>query len=985
MRKLFFILLFIPTISFSQDVYWRFNNSLADDMVGYDLTAINSAGFTISPKVEGTHAGNVNIISGSRFVTSAVFNFGTGGMTMNFAFFNSNTSGYSSLFDTRNGGNGIWIFADLSSNTLYVQTTDGTTTGTIGSANSAWTTGDTVFVQLRFMNVEGNYARLRINGAWSGTDTTLYSGWNRNQILCLGGNNGGGSFYGVIDNWSIYLCALSIASMDDIYANQEVDYSGYASCSGYPPEPPVDADTLYVDAISGNDANNGSTKAMAIQTIDRANDLYLSYDVIAFSDTAHYGSLDLNAWYGSQLDWKKITTYNLYGNGKASLKGIKQLTSWTSLGSNLWSKIDYDLPDMRYFQISENSSTSHLLRYKYFLNGIFIDGNLKNIAIEPDFQESGGVVYNYPEWRNESVAEDFKTSMTDNNRSMSINQFQGGYVYVCNEGWVGTKVEITSNNANTFYFNTYDFYFHDLYSETNSYQHWYRVMNHVNCLDQNGEFVYDYNTNKVTLYSTTDPASLEIYVPYVDNVIRLVDCNNVVIDNIEVWSGNITNINIDDSENIIISNSNLYYGGYAAISGIESQDIRVYNDSIMHSNGNGVAFNYNTGGREMVDHCYFYDIGNDGINQDRDGYVGNAIFSRWSDAERYFQNNYMEHIGGNGIGAMAEASTETNIYIYRNLVRDFNTHLGDGGGIYSVQQQDNIGIKMIRSNIVDGSIGGPWGSTMDFSMGIYLDLNSYYWTVDSNSISNVPIGIFTQYGNDYNNFIANKIAYTSKDGRNQSVGGYTGGFFKEGTGDDITNITFKKNQIVHGYTTFHNYENCVQITNDGSPYYPYSVIDSNYYFTPFSTSGTPFLSKGVTFSFYNMAMWYSFTGWEQHSTLNQQSIMFADVDTITQYDFVYFPRNWSSENHYFDLGKCAFKTMTGTTVRDSILISPFSSTLLFYSLGDISTVEDQIYIPIPFPSAVDAAIQLETWYTKIGTKIRKYFYKVGLKLNTFRR
>jgi hypothetical protein len=103
-------------------------------------------------------------------------------------------------------------------------------------------------------------------------------------------------------------------------------------------------------------------------------------DVLALSDTAHYGSLTVNSWDGFPARPKKITSYKLYGHGRATLKGIKKLTGWSSKGKDLWAKRDTSLPGLRYFQLSSLDP----VRYKYFLNGIFINGERKQVARTPN-------------------------------------------------------------------------------------------------------------------------------------------------------------------------------------------------------------------------------------------------------------------------------------------------------------------------------------------------------------------------------------------------------------------------------------------------------------------------------------------------------------------------------------------------------------------------------------------------------------------------
>lgn len=704
---------------------------------------------------------------------------------------------------------------------------------------------------------------------------------------------------------------------------------------------------IYADPVAGSDSLDGTTPGSAVRSLGRAQVLALATNarVIALSDTVHYGTLSLNNWDGNRYAPKLITTYHVYGNKSASIKGIKRLTGWKNAGNHLWSVYDRALPDKRYFEFrSTPGFYGDYPRYKYFLNGLFINGKWYQMAQTP----------NAGAFTTDAVAPDSVSYFDETNElSMKENQYQGGYCYIMNEDWVATKAEITRNTATRIYLKKEDFFFYDLVSATNQKTHKYKIVNDVDCADLDGEWVYDPARQTLTLRHRVDPATLDIWVPCVDTVLSIYNCSYVDIRNVDIWSGNKASLQIVHSDNIRVQDCNLYYGAYAGAWVGDSYDVYFEADTILYSNGNGIAFRVSRpAGSENVNHCYLYDCGTNGVLGDRDGSTACGILSQFSNASaRNFSYNHINRTGYNGIGLVSSIDDKNGTaWIYRNLVMNWCMHYQDGAGIYLGYENDNTS-KIIRGNMFlnAGNSAAFSRNNTSFTMGIYWDTETSYYTADSNTIYNTPVGIFLQGyktsaarpGAVHNKALCNTLVKFDAPGAGRV---YRGGFYKEVNSDHINDYTAFMNNVVVG--TDPDFSQLFTWHHDGSIEASGMKIQENHYFNPFRKDGKIFGSR-VNWELpelLTLQEWQALSGWETGSTVNSVTMGDIPVSGTSPDQRIWLFCNWSDRLHEFSLGSAAFKDLKGNSVMGSLRVAPFSSTVLLHLSGNVRDVDNPVFI-----------------------------------------
>ncbi len=709
--------------------------------------------------------------------------------------------------------------------------------------------------------------------------------------------------------------------------------------------PSTFANACYVDPNDGNDANDGSSPSVPVATLARAQALKANYTVIALSDTVHSGTIVLNDWDGTSETPKKITTYNKYNKGKATIKGFKTLTGWTHVGKNKWSVVDNSLPATRAFYLSR----SRPIPYKYFLSWLLVNGVKYGFARTP----------NTGTYQNSSIAVDGMSYMIDSDLSMSTNQYQYGYIYAMVEDWAGVKAQIMSNTATRF-----NFYTEDLNENNGGYDlnnknmgsttHKYVIANHTNCMDLHGEWVYKCDSNKLYLQSTVNPNIISVMAPNINKVIDVYQSSYLTIDNIEIWGGNVGGIQIENSNEITIKNCEVYYSGYAGINLIESNNSLIDSNKVGHIAGNGIAVQYTMSFNDhTITHNHVYDCGVKGYACDRDGYQTVGILSRFNDGADQIDimYNFIDGTGGNGISHNGSGTDDdeicgTSFRIDYNFINNYCAHSGDGGGIYTGMMGSSTKTKSVSHNfIMNASQDYTFRrDNRPFSMGIYNDNTSKYIATEYNTIYNVQNSIFVQYNSRNNLYRYNTIV------KHNVMNNYvlkTGGLYRETYNDGAgAPLTWTYNDVV---LTDNVNSRGVSWTSDGTPYTVGVTMNYNDYYTPFRNDNIVFKSLESRPSFvmvdYTMADWTTFTGWEASSTLNKNNWRFSNVSGITADQFVWLFCNWSPAIHVFSLGSASFRDLDGNILSDSVSVPAYSSRVLFYSSGSLTGLANPIYTP----------------------------------------
>lgn len=690
-------------------------------------------------------------------------------------------------------------------------------------------------------------------------------------------------------------------------------------------------------AVDGSDSNDGTSRNAPIQTITKLNTILAASSQgikVAISDTAYYGTIILSGKTGTSGDPYILIGADKFGNGRPKIIGYKELTSWSSEGGNIYSKQDSDLPGKEnrkiWYSLSSGQNNNIMIMAPLVINGV-----QKGIAQTPNSGyygiDAAGDSPDYNDWFTD-----------DDEITMTTNQFAGDYAYINAVDWVAEKARIISNTTTTFTLDAGDLYYYDLYDVS---LYWndvkYKIVNDTP--DADGEWQLDISNQRLYLYSTTNPSSLTIKAPVRDSLISVDGCEYVTMKFLELCGGTYASIYIRDSEEIAVDTCNIYNAGWSGIYSLANGNTYFRGDTIKYSNSNGIFTVSQVASSVAYIHgCYIYDCGALQYSADQWGwcYMGIAgIYNLGASDIRY---NHIKKTGYTGIDwcTSPDAPASDSIWIYGNLVDDFCGHTSDGGGIHLGSWNDNFK-KIIRKNIVINQ-----SENYDFTqtdrrdaMGIYIDGDSWYFTVDSNSVSNSGWSLFNQYSAYHNTYQHNITTKFNLDNMHEY---WMTGFHKPTYGDNTGQYTtYKYNiSVVESATEGVAYS----WGNDGSPVSTGTDIDYNIYFNPFRTDGMIIgsLQSGGLYK-KTLAEWRAMSPWDDNSTLNQNSWMFSDVSGITEDEFVWHFMNWSNTTHQFDLGDCTFKDVDGNNVSSTVTVPPYYSKVLFYASGTLSTVDEPIY------------------------------------------
>jgi uncharacterized protein YjdB len=224
----FLILIFCVFGSFAQESYWRFENNWNDEKGNHNGAGVNYAGFSTSSVLEGSYRASFNNSTGNRMVTSNYVDLSSGAVTISLGILFYNSSGTGLILTNKQtlGGKGFAIIVDKTNKRIVVATNNGTSEESAYSANNSLTQSSWNHVVVRFMDINGAYSKIFVNGVQSGTDSVGLGGSAQSQYIVMGAyadNNS--TLYEYIDNVQIYKAALTDVQITDLYNNRMNNYT----------------------------------------------------------------------------------------------------------------------------------------------------------------------------------------------------------------------------------------------------------------------------------------------------------------------------------------------------------------------------------------------------------------------------------------------------------------------------------------------------------------------------------------------------------------------------------------------------------------------------------------------------------------------------------------------------------------------------------------------------------------------------------------
>ena len=635
--------------------------------------------------------------------------------------------------------------------------------------------------------------------------------------------------------------------------------------------------TDYFIDTTGNDANNGLTPGTPWKTITKLNSSMASLlpgDTVFFKrGQRFYGTITI-AISGSAA---QPIIFDAYGSGNApEISGFYKVTGWTKVfgKTNVWQAT---LPVSR---ISVNMLT-------------------KNKVIQPlgrwpnaNSNSNGGY---------RTIASSTgNISLTDNS-NINFN-FVGGEAVVRTERWILDRFPVLAQAYKTLTFpnppasNTY-------YPFIPGFG--YFIQNHINCLDQSGEWSFDKVTNKIFIYSTSKPSSNVIEVSMLDETVQaLYNYNNYQFRNLIFSGSNTTAVNIQLGANVAFENDTFSNHGFNGISLYKCDNFRIRNCFFNHLDNYAIRVeDSNTDSIENNTIKNIATVPGKGGSGDAN-YMALRYSNTLGVSNSVISNNTIDSVGECGI-----YFGNTGITVSNNIVSNVSIVLDDIGAIYAVGTGSGTNCKVFK-NICFNNKGCIFGTNVTQSQsksaGIYMDQGTSGVSVYDNISYNNAWGMILNNSNTHSIF--NNTFYNNR----------WGVFFSSYASPFVSANNFKYNSVFTNDST-------QLLLNISTPSFTSTSglgsLDSNYYGRPLKRTGI--IKVTETSPAYSAVLDLpAFTtryGFDAHTYLHPTEYANVLIDTL-----MFFYVNMTLSPMTVTLPSGNFLDAKGVTVSNSFILQPFT-------------------------------------------------------------
>jgi hypothetical protein len=664
--------------------------------------------------------------------------------------------------------------------------------------------------------------------------------------------------------------------------------------------------TTYYVSSGGSDSNNGTSQATAWKTLNKVNSVTFSAgDHILFRDgDTFYGSITIKQ---SGTSTNPIVFGN-YGSGaKPVISGFTNVSLWTNLGSNIWESTS---------AVSTLSTCNIVL-----INGVNTAmGRMPNSGYLT-YQSASGT-----------------SSITSSSLNSGVTNWTGAQIVVRKYDYVTDRCNITSASGSTLNFTSTDGY--NCQAGFGFY-----IENDVRTLDTQNEWYYNPSTKKIRIYSTSQPANVQVSTK--DTLVTIIGLlNDVIFDGITFSGANQDIFTVRSAQNISIQNCTLSYSGKDGIwggqnGGANSTGFVVQNNNIDHINNNAITLESEFVGTHISGNN-ITNIGmNDGMGGDGSGNYGTLYGIQAYASGILIHNNTLKNVGYNGI-----AFHGNNIEVYNNMVDTFCIVKQDGGGIYSYTGDGShpFSGQKVYNNIVQHGLGATLGTTaVADAHGIYMDDGTANVEIYGNTCANNSLsGIYLH--NNYNTNVHDNTSFNN-DGEQVYVVSSQSSYPCRLLNIKHNIFISKASTQIAGYF--------LTTLNDIASF---GTIDSNYYARPIDDSLTMKTEVGGTGVNRTLAGWQSYSGYDAHSLGTPKTI--TDVNDLRfDYNATTSNKTIGLDANYIDVaGNPYYGSITLASFTSSVLIKDTSLFAMVNSLNIISDITRVAAYPNPFASSIKVSI-----------------------------
>ena len=397
------------------------------------------------------------------------------------------------------------------------------------------------------------------------------------------------------------------------------------------------------------------------------------------------------------------------------INGLTTISGWTNAGNGIYTKSITCQPQ----EYAPAGST----------NIVTIDGVNTPLGRYPNATATNGGYLTIDSHSGTS-------SITDIDLPSSPN-FTGGELVVRRAHWVIDRSIITNHASQTITYAAFPGAKSWDITEPRTDGYGYFIQNHINTLDQFGEWCYN-GTTLSMYFGTNSPTSYIVKASTVNDLFYVSNSNNVSFDNMTFQGGNCTSFKSDYSSFITVQNCAINYSGkYAIHCNYYSTYVQILNSVIKNSNSCAILLD------EECDNALISGnrITNTGalpgmVAQIRLKGICEGISSYLSD-NTIVEYNKVINTGYNSIRLEGIGSIIRN-----NLVNTFCYIKDDGAGIYFHGGDATIK-REVKNNIVLNGIGANAGTTesnnpngyIGTATGIYMDDETDNIEISGNTVS----------------------------------------------------------------------------------------------------------------------------------------------------------------------------------------------------------------------------------------------------------